>query len=151
MLSVVVRSWPWPVTFECWRRTRTLRSPKAARLFPPRGAVASICCGSLGHQPALRFLCTTEAVDHDVGKRVGLYDQVAADGQSVESAVDDFVAPMLKQPAHVLRSYKALATAARMGGNRAELEKIEITRFAKNWVHEDHWTALDRFLSRSRK
>ena len=105
----------------------------------------------VGPSAALRFLCTTEAVDHDVGKRVGLYDQVAADGQSVESAVDDFVAPMLKQPAHVLRSYKALATAARMGGNRAELEKIEITRFAKNWVHEDHWTALDRFLSRSRK
>lgn len=105
----------------------------------------------VGPSAALRFLCTTEAVDHDLGRRVGLYDSVAGEGQSIESAVDDFIAPMLKQPPHVLRSFKALATASRMGGNRAELENIEITRFAENWVHDDHWTALDRFLSRVRR
>ena len=104
----------------------------------------------VGRSVALRLLCTTEFVDHEMGLRIGLYDRCASDGEPFANVVDDFVAPMVRQPPHVTRTYKALAVAARMGGSRTQLEEVELSHFAHNWMHDDHWTALDGFLNRSR-
>ncbi|MFQ5557566.1 MAG: enoyl-CoA hydratase/isomerase family protein [Acidimicrobiales bacterium] len=105
----------------------------------------------VGPSMALRLLCTTEAVAHDLGLRVGLYDLVAAPSESLDRALDGFLAPMLRQAPHVLRSYKSLAVARRMDDRRSVLEAVELDDFVRNWVHEDHWSALAAFLSRDRE
>jgi len=104
----------------------------------------------VGRTVALRLLCTTEFVDHEMGIRIGLYDRCAAEGEAFEAVVDAFVAPMERQSPHVTRTYKALAIAARMGGNREHLEEVELSHFARNWMHDDHWEALEAFLNRDR-
>ncbi len=103
----------------------------------------------VGPTNALRLLCTTQLVDHDEGRRIGLYDAVA-DGESLQQCVDRFVQPFLPLPVHVVRTFKALAVGARSGVDRTALERIEHERFVTNWVHDDHWAALDRFLQRPR-
>lgn len=100
---------------------------------------------------AMRLLADTDPVDHDRGLALGLYDAVAAPGGSLADAVDDFLRPVRRQRPQVLRAHKALATAARMGGDRPGLEAVELERFADNWVHQDHWDALEAFLNRARR
>ncbi|MBA2326192.1 MAG: enoyl-CoA hydratase/isomerase family protein [Actinobacteria bacterium] len=103
----------------------------------------------VGPTRALRLLCTTQLVDHDEGRRIGLYDAVV-DGDSLQQCVDRFVEPFLTLPAHVVRTFKALAVGARSGVDRVAMERIEHEHFVTNWVHDDHWAALDRFLKRPR-
>jgi enoyl-CoA hydratase/carnithine racemase len=76
----------------------------------------------------------------------GLADEVApADG--LDAAVQAFLAPILKQTANVLRGFKAQALAARRGLPFDERRAIEQREFVKTWMHGDHWSAVDRFLS----
>ncbi len=79
---------------------------------------------------------------------IGLVDRVAAPGETLAAAVDDFVAPMLGLPRHVLAAIKALNRACRDGAPRAERERIETEGFAQAWVHEDHWRAAETILKR---
>ena len=104
----------------------------------------------VGRSVALRLLCTTEFVDHEQGLRIGLYDRCADESESFAAVVDDFVAPIERQAPHVTRTYKALALAARMGLGRDELEAVELSHFAQNWMHDAHWEALEAFLNRRR-
>ncbi|MCP4222737.1 MAG: enoyl-CoA hydratase/isomerase family protein [Actinomycetia bacterium] len=104
----------------------------------------------VGRSVALRLLCTTEFVDHDQGLRIGLYDLCAGPDEPFDQVVDEFVVPIVRQSPHVARTYKALAIATRMGGPREHLEEVELSHFSRNWMHDDHWTALDAFLNRSR-
>ncbi|CAN5669835.1 enoyl-CoA hydratase/isomerase family protein [soil metagenome] len=106
---------------------------------------------TVGPGQGLRLLCTTEMVDHEHGLRIGLYDRVVAPGEALDEAVADFVAPLLRQSVAVLRTFKALTSAARMGSDRSVLEQLELERFRSNWVHPDHWAALDGFLGRDRR
>jgi len=46
----------------------------------------------------------------------------------------------------VLRGFKAQALAARCGLPFDACRAIEQREFAKTWMHEDHWSAVDRFL-----
>ena len=104
----------------------------------------------IGRSRALRILATCEYVDHEHGLAIGLYDRCAADGGSLAAVVEEFVAPMLRQPARVLRTYKAMAVAARMNGERPALEATELDYFVDSWVHDDHWAALDSFMNRGK-
>jgi len=70
---------------------------------------------------------------------LGLADAVAA--ESLDDAVSGFLAPLLAQAPQVLRSFKALAMAARDGKPRAEIDAIEDDRLVANWQHSDHWAA----------
>ena len=81
----------------------------------------------------------------------GRIHRCATSDDSFGEVVDEFVAPMLRQSPHVPRTYKALAVAARMGGAREHLEDVELSHFARNWMHDDHWAALEAFLNRSRE
>jgi enoyl-CoA hydratase/carnithine racemase len=83
-------------------------------------------------------------------KALGLVDSVAADGASLDQALDDFLAPILGLPRHVLTSLKAYNRAYRDGVPRTELEHLETRRLAEAWVHEDHWLAAEAALTRRR-
>jgi len=47
----------------------------------------------------------------------------------------------------VLRGFKAQALAARRGLPFEERRAIEQREFVRTWMHADHWSAVDRFLS----
>ena len=68
--------------------------------------------------------------------------------QALESHLDEFLAPFLRQKSQVLRGFKALAQGVRKGLSRRELNQLESRMFAETWVHADHWEAADQFLNR---
>ncbi len=93
----------------------------------------------VGPTVALRLLCRAEMVGAEEALALGLADAVAA--ESLDDAVSGFLAPLLAQAPQVLRSFKALAMAARDGKPRAEIDAIEDDRLVANWQHSDHWAA----------
>lgn len=105
----------------------------------------------LGWSKALRLMCGCEMIGGEEALRLGVFDIVAAPDQPLEQAVAGFVAPFLRQKPQVLRAFKALAMAARFNAGRAEMEAIELKHFVANWVHDDHWEALEAFVSAHRK
>jgi enoyl-CoA hydratase len=96
---------------------------------------------------ALRMLTRSEVLDGPTALSRGLYDAVATADQDLDSAVDEFLAPVLGQVPQVLRAFKALVTASRRGLSRKELEELETEGLAETWVHPDHWAAADKILS----
>lgn len=108
----------------------------------------------LGPTKALRLLATAQILAAREALEIGLVDAIAGEGAlaglDLDAATDAFAAPMLKQAPQVLRAFKALANAARSGEGRAGLEAIENARFARTWIHDDHWAAADAVLNGSR-
>lgn len=105
----------------------------------------------VGAGAALRLLCTSEMVDGAQALSLGLYDAVAESGQELESAVANFIAPMLKQAPQVLRAFKALAIGVRRRLPYRELVSLEARHLSETWVREDHWAAADKILDSKRK
>lgn len=99
---------------------------------------------------AMRLLADSSPIDHVNGLTIGIYDAAAGPDATLAETLDAYLAPLRRQKPHVLRTHKALAIEARMGGDRRVLEDIEAQRFADNWVHQDHWDALHAFLNRTR-
>ncbi|TVR07613.1 MAG: enoyl-CoA hydratase/isomerase family protein [Salinarimonadaceae bacterium] len=108
----------------------------------------------LGPTKALRLLATARVLDAREAMETGFVDAVAGEGEhegcDLDAATQAFAAPMLKQAPQVLRAFKALSVAARRGEGRAGLEAIENARFARTWIHDDHWAAADAVLKGSR-
>lgn len=102
----------------------------------------------VGVSQALRLLTTCQYIEQVDGLAMGLYDRCATDPESLADVVAEFTAPMLEQPPNVLRTYKAMATAARMNADRPAVEAAELENFVNGWVHDDHWRALDRVFGR---
>lgn len=102
----------------------------------------------VGPSWALRLLTTCAFVDHADGLAIGLYDRCAAEGETLSDVVADFIKPMVEQPPQVLRTYKAMAVAARMTAERSAIEAAELENFVRNWIHDDHWRALERVFGR---
>lgn len=102
----------------------------------------------VGTARGLRLLGRGEVLDARAALDAGLVDAVAAPGESLEAALQEFVAPFLVQAPRVLRAFKALAAAVRRGEGRAGLDALETRLFAATWVHEDHWTAAEKLLAR---
>jgi len=100
----------------------------------------------VGPAMGLRLLAASEMMDAASAVTLGLADAAAADGQPVDDAVEAFIAPFLKQAPQVMRAFKAVALAHRLGLPRAEKETIETEYFARAWVHDDHWAAAEKVL-----
>lgn len=103
----------------------------------------------LGAGPALGVLCRAEMLEPARALALGLVDAVAENGAALEETVRGFIAPFLRQAPQVLRAFKALARAARDGEARPALHELETKKFARTWIHGDHWDAADRVLARS--
>lgn len=106
---------------------------------------------ALGVSRALAHLCRSDLLTAGEALQTGLVDRVAAEDQSLDDAVAGFVAPMLDRPRHVLAAFKELSLGHRRGLPRDQLLEIETSRFARAWVHDDHWAAADSILSRKAK
>jgi enoyl-CoA hydratase/carnithine racemase len=100
----------------------------------------------IGPTRALRMTARCETVSAATALAWGLADAVAP-ADALDAAVQDFLAPILRQTGNVLRGFKAQALAARHGLAFEERRAIEQREFVKTWMHEDHWSAVDRFLS----
>ncbi len=103
----------------------------------------------VGPGKALSLLARADLLDAADARALGLIDDVASSDTSLATAIDHFITPFLAQPRQVLAAFKALAVAHRCGASRRELEDIETKGFAEAWVHEDHWAAAHKILSRS--
>ena len=105
----------------------------------------------IGPSPALALLCRSELLDCERALAEGLIDSHPRAGQSLESHLEEFLAPFLRQKSQVLRGFKALAQGVREGLSRHELNQLESRMFAETWVHADHWEAADQLLNPKRK
>ena len=65
--------------------------------------------GLLGPTRALRVLCRSETMNGAEALAAGMIDAVATLDQGLDSAVAQFIAPVLKQAPQVVRAFKALA------------------------------------------
>ncbi|MEE8396837.1 MAG: enoyl-CoA hydratase/isomerase family protein [bacterium] len=101
----------------------------------------------IGPDRALALLCRGDLLDGAQARGEGLLDAACEAGESLESALEAFLAPFLRMAPQVLRGFKALALGARAGLSRAELDKLETELFAPTWVHEDHWAAAEKILT----
>jgi enoyl-CoA hydratase/carnithine racemase len=91
----------------------------------------------IGPARALRMTARCETVSATTALEWGLADAVAPAGK-LDAAVQDFIAPILRQSGNVLRGFKAQALAARRGLPFDECRAIEQREFARTWMHEDH-------------
>jgi enoyl-CoA hydratase len=99
-----------------------------------------------GRAAGLRLLARSEVLEARAALSLRLYDAIAAEGQDLDGALEEFLAPIRQQTPRVLRAFKALATAARRGLPRQEMEELETASLAETWVHPDHWAAADKIL-----
>src|SRR3546814_6286828 len=79
----------------------------------------------------------------------GLLDAVADDGQPFEAFVDAYVAGFSERTPDVMRAFKALAHAARIGTPREATLALETEHFARTWADDAHWAAVEASLGRA--
>ena len=106
--------------------------------------------GLVGPSRALRMTARCEPVPAARALDWGLADAVAP-AESLAAALDELIAPMLRQGRTALRGCKSQARAARGGRSWDERRALEQDAFAATWMHADHWAAVDRILERGRQ
>lgn len=100
----------------------------------------------VGPSRAMRMVARAEMVDAPTALAWGLADHLVPD-DDVDDALRAFVEPMLRQPAAVLRAWKAQARALRRGEPYAHRRELERDALVRSWLHDDHWAAVDRVLA----
>jgi enoyl-CoA hydratase len=129
---------------------RVLRAGAHIGFIQGRLAITAAWGGSadlyplVGPSRALRMITRCEPVAADVALEWGLADAVSADADTLEATLQEFIAPMLECPAALLRDFKAQAIAARRTASWERLREVEREGLVRSWVHDDHWTAVDR-------
>jgi enoyl-CoA hydratase/carnithine racemase len=99
----------------------------------------------VGRARGLRMMLRGELVPAARALDWGLAD-VVAPAAGLETALAEFVQPMLDQPSAVLRGAKALAIAARQGVSYEQRRALELSSFVSSWISPAHWDALERIL-----
>lgn len=100
---------------------------------------------------ALELMCSREMLDGERAMQLGLCNRVAADSDDLMNTVSEFAAAMLQQTGAVMRSFKAMAIAKARGDSREQMLALETELFADNWIHEDHWEAVDRVFTKGQR
>ena len=67
------------------------------------------------------------------------------------SDMQAFLAPMLACPPQVLRGIKAQTLAWQRGESYEAARAIEQQQVLKTWLHDDHWRASEKLLSKTKK
>lgn len=106
---------------------------------------------AVGTSRGLRMLARAEILSSDRALDWGLVDAVAEPGQPFDAFIAQYVAAYAGRTPAVMRAFKAMARAARIGTPRAEMLALETEHFAKTWVHDDHWSAVEASLGRAGK
>ena len=103
----------------------------------------------VGPARALRMTARCELVPASTALEWGLAEAVAP-AAGLDAALDEFIAPMLRQTRTALRGCKTQARSARSGRSREERRALELDAFVATWTHEDHWSAVERILNRGK-
>jgi enoyl-CoA hydratase len=101
----------------------------------------------LGPARAMRMMTRCELVDAEQALAWGLADLVVSDGAHGHDLAA-FMRPLLACPPQVLRGIKAQAVACRRGGAWDAHRAVEKTQLAQTWLHDDHWAASEKLLSK---
>lgn len=101
----------------------------------------------VGPARALRMTARCELIPSALALSWGLADATAPQ-EGLAQAVDDFIAPMLRQTPLALRACVEQARAMRRGLTYAERRDIEQRNLVETWVSAEHFAAVDRFLGR---
>ncbi len=104
----------------------------------------------IGRARALRMLARAEMVVAADALAWGLADAVAAPDEDLDVFAARFVEPMRRQSPRLMRAYKAQALARRSGEGRDARRESEMRDFIDSWIHEEHWAAVERILSRDK-
>jgi hypothetical protein len=62
--------------------------------------------------------------------------------------VDRFADGLAERPPHVLRAFKSLALAARLGASWETLRASEQEHFVRTWTDAAHWAASEAWAAR---
>jgi enoyl-CoA hydratase/carnithine racemase len=104
----------------------------------------------IGRARALRMLARAEMVVAADALAWGLADAVAAPDEDLDVFAARFAEPMRRQSPRLMRAYKAQALARRRGEGRDARRESEMRDFIDSWIHEEHWAAVERILSRDK-
>lgn len=105
----------------------------------------------LGPSRALLCALRAEILPAEKAKAIGLVDEVAAAGESLDDCVTRFLEPMLRQAPQVIRAYKTMALAERLGLPAHARWQAERDGLVATWLHPDHWAAAERALDKDRE
>jgi enoyl-CoA hydratase len=101
----------------------------------------------LGGRTALRLMLTAEILEAAQAKSIGLIDDISLPGETLEDCAIRFLGPIVRQRPQVVRAFKSIALAERMGLSRGEREQQERRCFVDTWTHPDHWAAVDKLIA----
>ena len=104
-------------------------------------------CRLVGAARAMRMMSRCEMVDAPQALAWGLADAVIGDAGDVTA----FLAPMLACAPQVLRGIKAQTLSARRGDSLDAARAIEQRHLLATWLHEDHWRASEKLLSKANR
>ena len=101
----------------------------------------------IGPAHAMRMMSRCELVSAPQALAWGLADAVISDGPQGHDLAA-FIKPLNHCPPQVLRGIKAQAIAARQGLGWAAHRAIEQKHLVQTWLHDDHWAASEKLLSK---
>jgi enoyl-CoA hydratase len=104
----------------------------------------------VGPARATRMMARCELVDAETALAWGLADAVITDGPGGDDMAA-FLKPLLACPPQVLRGIKAQAIASRQGVGWKAHRAIERQHLVTTWLHDDHWSASEKLLSKGPK
>ena len=104
-------------------------------------------CQLVGSARAMRMMTSAAMIASEEALAWGLVD-VVVDGGPEGEGVRRFLAPMLEQPAAVLRGITQQVRAWRRGDSYAQRRAIERESLVATWLGDEHWAAVERFLAR---
>lgn len=107
-------------------------------------------CALIGAPRALRMMARCEMIDAETAVNWGLAETVVKDGPD-GSDVKEFLKPLLDRSPLVMRALKQQTSAWRTGRSYEEQREIEQQNLIKTWIHDDHWAAAERILSKETK
>lgn len=102
----------------------------------------------VGPSRAMRMMSRCELIDADTALQWGLADAVISDG-AAGADMAAFTQALDRCAPQVLRGIKAQAIAARRGQGWAVHRRVEQQQLAATWLHDDHWAAADKLLSKA--
>ena len=102
----------------------------------------------VGPSRALRMMSRCELVAAEQAVAWGLSDVSVADGPR-GADVAAFLKPLNACAPQVLRGIKAQAIAARQGAGWQAHRRVEQAHLVQTWLHDDHWTASEKLLSKA--
>jgi enoyl-CoA hydratase len=102
----------------------------------------------VGPAHAMRMMSRCELVDAPQALAWGLADVVVSDGAEGKD-IAAFTKPLLACAPQVLRGIKAQTIVSRLGPAWQAHRAVEQTHLVQTWLHDDHWAASEKLLSKA--